>query len=116
MAFQKEKTMSIPRTLDGVSVETKANVYFDGKVVSHTVLEKNGRKKTVGLIFPGTYKFNTGAPEKMTIVAGSCRIVLASGAQSSHEAGGEFRVPGNSSFTITVQSGICEYLCEFLGA
>ena len=33
-----------PEKFDGVSVVTKANVYFDGKVVSHTVLFPDGSK------------------------------------------------------------------------
>ena len=49
---------------DNVSVVKKANVYFDGKVVSHTVLFADGAKKTIGLIYPGSFTFNTGAPER----------------------------------------------------
>lgn len=98
---------------ENVTVESKANVYFDGKVVSHTILGKNGAKKTIGLIFPGTYKFNTGAPERMIITAGMCKTLQASGVSAAHAAGSEFCVPANSSFTITVDQGICEYICVF---
>ena len=39
---------------NNVSVKCKANVYFDGKVVSHTVLFPDGSRKTFGLILsPG---------------------------------------------------------------
>ena len=98
---------------ENVSVDAKANVYFDGKVVSHSVYDKNGKKFTLGLIYPGTYKFNTGAPELMVITAGQCKVVQASGVQTAHQAGQEFRVPGNSAFTITAEGGICEYVCYF---
>ena len=37
---------------DNVSVVKKANVYFDGKCVSHTVVQADGTKKTVGVILP----------------------------------------------------------------
>ena len=50
-----------PERFDGVSVVTKANVYFDGKVVSHTVSFADGSKKTIGLIYPGSFTFTTGA-------------------------------------------------------
>ncbi len=60
-----------------VTVVAKANVYFDGHVVSHTLLFPDGSKKTLGLIYPGTYTFNTGAPEIMEMVAGSCRAKVA---------------------------------------
>ena len=50
---------------DNVSVVKAANVYFDGKCVSHTVQFADGTKKTVGVILPSSLTFNTGAPEIM---------------------------------------------------
>ncbi len=99
---------------DGVGVVCKANVYFDGRVVSHTVEFTDGSKKTLGLIYPGTYTFNTGAPEIMEMVAGSCRAKVA-GEEGWKEygPGSSFKVPGNSSFDIEVKSGITEYICSF---
>ncbi|HSA58589.1 MAG TPA: pyrimidine/purine nucleoside phosphorylase [bacterium] len=102
-----------PSKFDNVMVDAKANVYFDGKVVSHSAYDMKGKKFTLGLIYPGTYRFNTGAPERMVITAGACRVVQASGAMTSHKAGEEFRIPGNSAFTITAEGGICEYVCYF---
>jgi uncharacterized protein YaiE (UPF0345 family) len=61
---------------DNVSVVKKANVYFDGKCVSHTVVLADGTKKTVGVILPSSLTFNTGAPEIMEGVGGSCRVKL----------------------------------------
>jgi uncharacterized protein YaiE (UPF0345 family) len=106
---------TFPAQFTSVTVATKANVYFDGKVVSHTVLFADGAKKTLGLIYPGTFHFNTGAPERMEIVAGACRVTL-DGAKvaSSYTAEQYFDVPGKSGFTIEVTSGICEYICSFL--
>ena len=101
--------------LKNVSVPLKANIYFDGKVVSHTLLETSGAKKTVGLIYPGSFTFNTGAPEQMDIVAGECRVKLkGETAWKNYSAGTGFRVPGNSAFEISVEKGITEYLCSFL--
>lgn len=106
---------SQPTQFVGVTVVAKANVYFDGNVVSHTVLFKDDTKKTLGLIRPGSYHFNTGAPERMEIVAGTCRVTL-DGSKDARDygAGTYFDVPGNSGFTIAVQSGLCEYICSFL--
>ena len=107
--------MSLPIQFTGVTVLTKANVYFDGKVVSHTVMMPDGAKKTLGLIYPGSYHFGTGAPERMEIVAGACRVTLdGSAAVQDYAAGTHFDVPGKSGFTIEVASGICEYICSFL--
>jgi uncharacterized protein YaiE (UPF0345 family) len=38
-----------PEKFENVTVVAKANVYFDGKVVSHTVLLASGKKKTLGI-------------------------------------------------------------------
>lgn len=107
--------MSAPSEFPNVTVITKANVYFDGGVVSHTILFADGSKKTLGLIRPGTYHFGTGAPERMEVVAGSCVVTLdgQSGAQS-FGAGTFFDVPGKSGFSIVVADGLCEYVCSFL--
>ena len=106
--------MSIPEKIEKVSVVCRANVYFDGKVASHTVLFGDGTKKTVGLIYPGSFTFNTGVPEKMEIVSGSCRVRLkGETAWKSYGAGTEFSVPGNSAFDIAVEKGIAEYICSY---
>jgi uncharacterized protein YaiE (UPF0345 family) len=108
--------MPHPEQIENVSVHTKANVYFDGKVVSHTVVTAAGEKQTLGLIYPGEYHFGTGAAERMDIVAGTCRVRIdGSDGWSAHEAGGSFEVPANSGFDIVVESGIAEYICSFLG-
>lgn len=106
--------MSVETQFDQVSVVCKANIYFDGKVVSHTLLFAGGEKKTLGLIYPGEYRFNTGAPERMDIVAGRCRARLADVSEwTVFEAGSGFSVPGNSWFEIAVETGIAEYICSF---
>jgi uncharacterized protein YaiE (UPF0345 family) len=106
---------SLPIQFTGVTVTTKANVYFDGKVVSHSVLFPDGTKKTLGLIYPGSFHFGTGAPERMEIVAGACRVTLDGQREvRACTAGQHFDVPGQSGFTIEVES-LCEYLCSFLG-
>ena len=103
----------LPTSLETQKVDLKANIYFDGKVVSHSVYDAQG-KKTLGLIYPGEYTFNTGAPERMLITAGECRVKLAGQNEwKPFTAGTEFNVPGNSAFTITVTTGITQYLCEF---
>ena len=98
-----------------VTVLAKANVYFDGKVVSHTVQFADGTKKTVGLIYPGAFHFGTQAAERMEITAGFCRVKLAGQSQWKDYATGQlFEVPTNSGFDIEVKTGICEYICTFL--
>lgn len=104
-----------PPSFSGVSVTTKANVYFDGKVVSHTLTFPDQAKKTLGLIYPGTFHFATGQAERMDILAGSCTVQLdGGGAPGEYGAGAAFEVPAQSGFTISVATGLCEYLCSFL--
>ncbi len=99
----------------GVTIHTKANVYFDGGVVSHTVLFADGTKKTIGVIRPGTYHFGTAAPERMEIVAGACKVTLDGQSEvQTYGAATYFDVPGKSGFTIVVEAGLCEYVCSFL--
>jgi len=106
--------MNQPSQFDNVSVVCKANVYFDGKVVSHTILFPDGKKKTLGLIYPGSYTFNTGAPERMEIASGVCRAKIAGSMDwNEYPAGAAFLVPGNSSFEIAVEEKIAEYICSF---
>ena len=107
--------MSAPVNFENVTAVAKANVYFDGKVVSHTILFASGEKKTLGLIYPGKFHFGTDKAERMEIVAGSCSVKLdGSSVVKSHAAGGAFEVPAKSGFDIEVASGICEYVCSFL--
>jgi uncharacterized protein YaiE (UPF0345 family) len=107
----------IASRFESVSVDTKANVYFDGKVVSHSVHFGDGSKKTLGLIFPGKYHFGTAKAELMELVAGSASVILdGSDQRAVYAAGTAFEVPANSGFTIEVSEGICEYICSFLDA
>jgi len=108
--------MSIPTQFPGVTAVTKANVYFDARVVSHSLIFPDGSKKTLGLIYPGTYHFGTDKAERMEVVAGSCTVKLdGSTASQSYAAGTFFDVPAKSGFDITVESGIAEYICSFIG-
>lgn len=98
---------------DNVSVVKQANVYFDGKCVSHTVLLPDGSRKTLGVILPSNLTFSTGAPEVMEIVAGACRVQLAGQNEwQNYRAGESFKVPGDSSFQIEV-SDTLHYVCHF---
>lgn len=100
---------------DNVSVIKKANVYFDGKCVSHTVLLADGSKKTVGVILPASLTFNTGAPEIMECVGGSCRVLQKGETEwKTYGEGESFNVPGDSSFQIEVaEGGAYHYVCHF---
>ena len=106
---------AIPERFAGVTAVTKANVYFDGKVVSHTILFPDGTKKTLGLIYAGAYHFSTGKAERMELTTGACKVKLDGQPEScACTAGQAFEVPANSAFDIVVEQGICEYVCSYL--
>ncbi len=98
---------------DEVSVLSKANVFFDGKCVSHTVISSDGQRKTLGIIFPSSLEFNTKVAELMQITAGECRVKIADATETmTYRAGEEFSVPAQTRFTIEA-SEIVEYICHF---
>jgi hypothetical protein len=98
---------------DNVSVTKTANVYFDGKCVSHTVVLADGTRKSVGVILPSTLTFNTGAPEIMELLQGHCRVRMAGSDTWTEYAGGQsFEVGGNSSFDIETLENL-HYVCHF---
>ena len=99
--------------IDGVSVATQANVYFDGKCVSHGLTLADGTKKSVGVVLPATLTFKTSAPEIMECVAGGCEYKLAGTNEWKKVGAGEqFSVPGNSSFDIRVGEAF-HYICHY---
>ena len=98
---------------DQVSVVKKANVYFDGKCVSHTVLFPDGRRKTLGVIFPSTLTFTTGAPERMELTGGRCRVRIGVGTDwRTYGIGDSFEVPANTAFDIEAFETV-DYVCHF---
>lgn len=103
--------MQIPN----VTATAKANVYFDGRVISHSIHHADGTKQTLGVIFPGSYHFGTEAAEKMEITDGKCSVVLDGSSEcTTHGADSLFEIPAKSGFTITVSEGLCQYVCSFL--
>ncbi|HRQ58905.1 MAG TPA: pyrimidine/purine nucleoside phosphorylase [Azoarcus taiwanensis] len=106
--------MSVTSKFDSVTLETRANVYFDGKCVSHSFILADGTRKSVGVVLPAALTFGTGAPEVMECVGGACRVRLAGEAEWRDVVAGEsFDVPGNSSFDIEVAGEPFHYICHY---
>lgn len=101
-------------TFDNVTVDIKANVYFGGNVTSRTITFASGEVKTLGIMMPGEYTFNTGKAEIMDITSGNVEYRLADSEEWHAVTGGEkFDVPANSSFDIKVTS-TTDYICSFI--
>ncbi len=106
--------MSITDKFEGVTLTTKANVYFDGKCVSHSFVLADGTKKSVGVVLPSLLTFGTAAPEKMECVGGSCQVRLKGETEwTKYSAGQSFDVPPNSSFEIEVTGEPFHYICHY---
>ncbi len=102
------------KQFDQVSIVKQANIYFDGKCVSHTVLFADGSKKTLGVIFPSKLVFNTALPEIMEINSGVCNVKLAGENEwKTYHAGEKFNVPGKSNFEIETLETL-DYVCHFV--
>jgi uncharacterized protein YaiE (UPF0345 family) len=103
-------------TIAGVTLTTKANVYFDGKCVSHSYTLADGTRQSVGVVLPAELTFGTAAPEIMECVGGSCEYRLAgTDAWIKSSAGEKFSIPGNSKFDIrvTAETGPYHYICHY---
>ena len=99
--------------IPNVSVTTQANVYFDGRCVSHSLTLPDGTKKSVGVVLPMDQRFNTAQAETMECVAGSCQYRLAgSVAWHTSRAGESFQVPANAYFDIRVTEPY-HYICHY---
>lgn len=99
---------------DNVTVIKKANVYFDGKVTSRTVIFSNGEKKTLGILMPGEYEFGTDEKEIMEILDGDLLVQLPGNPEWKEIKGGQsFEVPANSKFKLNVKK-LSDYCCSYI--
>ena len=97
-----------------VTVVKKANIYFDGKVTSRTVIFADGTKKTLGIMMPGEYEFGTDSAEIMEILSGQMEILLPGETQwKSFKEGDSFTVPANSRFKLKI-GNVADYCCSYL--
>lgn len=96
-----------------VTVVKKANVYFDGKVTSRTVLFADGTKKTLGIMLPGEYEFGTDTLEVMEILGGELKVLLPGASEwLSINGSGTFTVPANQRFKLEVKT-VTDYCCSY---
>ncbi|MEW9668686.1 pyrimidine/purine nucleoside phosphorylase [Ammoniphilus sp. 3BR4] len=97
-----------------VTVMKEANIYFEGKVTSRTVLFADGTKKTLGIMMPGEYEFGTSEKEIMEIAAGELDVLLPGETDwKSFRAGTQFTVPANASFKLKVYR-VTDYCCSYI--
>lgn len=97
-----------------VTVVREANVYFNGKVTSRTVVFEDGSKKTLGFMQAGEYSFDTGAAEIMEMIGGEMEVKLPdSNEWKTFKSGDSFKVPANSKFDLIIKD-YADYCCAYL--
>ena len=101
-------------SFEQVAVIKKANIYFDGRVTSRTVLFADGTKKTLGIMLPGEYEFGTADREHMEVLGGALKVLLP-GAEdwAVYGEGQSFEVGANSKFRLIVDT-VADYCCSYI--
>jgi uncharacterized protein YaiE (UPF0345 family) len=103
----------MPDNFENVTIVKKANVYFDGKVTSRTVLFSDGTRKTLGFMMPGEYEFGADSRELMEILNGEPDVLLPGQTDwQSFKAGESFEVPAGASFKLRLK-GLVDYCCSY---
>ena len=97
-----------------VKVKKNANIYFDGKVTSRTVEFEDGSIKTLGVMLPGEYTFNTADAEIMDINSGEFELKLPDSDKFVSMSGPcSFNVGANTSFDVIAVS-VVDYCCSYI--
>lgn len=97
-----------------VEIVKKANIYFDGKVSSRTIINADGSKFTLGIMLPGEYEFNTADKEIMEFYSGTLSVLLPGKVDWLKIDGAHtFEVPANASFKLKVEK-VSDYCCSFI--
>ena len=98
---------------NNVTVIKQANVYDGGKVTSRVIQFADGSRKTLGIMLPGEYTFDTVAAELMEILAGELEVQLPGDEQWQAIEGGEsFEVPANAIFKLKIHT-LVDYCCSY---
>ena len=95
-----------------VTITREANIYFDGKVTSRSVVFADGTRKTLGIMLPGDYEFGTDTRELMEILSGDLDVQLPGEAWKQVSGGGHFGVPARVKFKLKVRA-VTDYCCSY---
>lgn len=98
---------------ENVTVVKEANIYDKGNVTSRTVEFADGSRKTLGIMLPGEYTFNTAEAEIMEMMSGELDIRLPGEEWKTLNTPETFSVPANSSFDLKIKS-ITDYCCSYI--
>jgi len=101
-------------TFENITIVKIANIYFDGQVTSRKIIFPDGSFKTLGIMMPGEYEFETQAEEVMEILAGNLEVLLPNTKQWQNiQDGQSFKVPANSKFQLKIRT-LTDYCCSYI--
>lgn len=98
---------------ENVTVVKEANIYDNGNVTSRTVEFADGTRKTLGIMMPGEYTFNTAEAEIMEMMSGELDIRLPGEDWKTLSTPETFNVPANSSFDLKIRT-VTDYCCSYI--
>ena len=98
---------------ENVTVVKEANIYYDGKVTSRTVEFADGSVKSLGIMLPGEYTFNTADKEIMEMMSGELDVRLPGEEWKTLQTPETFEVPANASFDLKIKT-VTDYCCSYI--
>ena len=99
--------------LNNVTVTKEANIYYDGKVTSRSIVLEDGSVQSLGIMLPGVYTFGTNEAEIMEIMSGELDIKLPNEDWKTLNTPETFNVPANSSFDLKIKT-VTDYCCSYI--
>lgn len=100
--------------LKNITITKEANIYYDGKVTSRSIVLEDGSVQSLGIMLPGEYTFGTQQAEIMEMMSGELEIRLPGESEFKRLNTPEtFNVPANSSFDLKIHT-VTDYCCSYI--
>ncbi len=96
-----------------VTVSKAANIFFEGRITSRSIIFEDGSRKTLGIMLPGEYELNTIHKEVIDIQTGILEVMLPAEDWMEVKGPASFEIPANSKFKLRVKS-LVDYCCSFI--
>jgi hypothetical protein len=99
--------------IKNITIKKEANIYYDGKVTSRTIILEDGSTQSLGIMLPGDYTFGTAEAEIMEMLSGELDIKLPNEEWKTLNTPETFNVPANSSFDLKIKT-VTDYCCSYI--
>lgn len=99
-------------TFEGATIVVDANVYYDGRVTSRELVTADGVRKTLGIILPGEYEFESEDEEAIEIRRGTLDVTLPGEDPTTVGPGETVVVPPGTTFTVETDD-VVDYCCTY---